>query len=364
MAESSLSASSGPSSRVVSARRSHKSLDARRRRREAAVIDRLGSLSCPPSAAATASSAAQSSSQRRACGQRRVRSQQQQRDRLAILEASAQRIEMLEALVQTLSQRSNALVPATAVPTSSAAAASASLPPASSTLHLSSVPCGFATAAGSASCLPAAAGSLLSSPQCADLLAYACSHHSLYSALVVHSRLALVLVDVSSGVLLDVSAAFLQLCGWSRPTLVNVPMSPPFYFDSSLRRYGAHYTAADERAFLPQRNRPLMRAVSRTASSSDDGDVDEQQAELVPLVGCRQYPSVLSQLQQWMEGRLASFKGPIRKRWADGRLYELETAVWSVETRETREADGSRRYEPSRALLIAAIDDCVAVDEL
>ena len=340
------------SSRVV--RRSHKSTDARRRRREAAVIDHLGRLSCPTPCDDVDRLPPPSHPQGRASRTART----SQRDRLAILEASAHRIEQLEALVQRLAQQPTSVVAPTAVTVSSAAAASSSytiLPHPQS----AATPTTAAPASSSSSSLSP------SSPQCMELLSHASSHNSLYSSLVLHSRLALVLLDVDSGMILDVSSPFLTLCGWPRPALVNVPMSPPLYFDSRLRRYGAQFTARDAAAFLPHRYRPLMRAITSNNNNEDvEADQAEQPHRLVPLVGCKQYPAVLHDLQQWIEGRVASFKGPIRKRWADGRLYELDTAVWSVETREVRGADGSRRQVPTRAVLISGIDDSIQVDEL
>ena len=319
------------SSRVV--RRSHKSTDARRRRREAAVIDHLGRLSCPTPCDDVDRLPPPRHPQGRASRTART----SQRDRLTILAASAQRIEQLEALVQRLAQQPTSVVAATAVTPSSSA-------PALSSYTALPLPQSAATPTAAAPASSSSSSVSLSSPQCMELLSHACSHNSLYSSLVLHSRLALVLLDVDSGMILDVSSPFLTLCGWPRPALVNVPMSPPLYFDSRLRRYGAQFTARDAAAFLPHRYRPLMRAITSNNNNNEDVEADEaeQPHRLVPLVGCKQYPAVLHDLQQWIEGRVASFKGPIRKRWADGRLYELDTAV--VECGDER---GARcRWEP------------------
>ena len=107
-----------------------------------------------------------------------------------------------------------------------------------------------------------------------------------------------------------------------------------------------------------------MRAVTDHNDINDESEGQEvKQVQLVPL-GCKQYPAVLHDLQQWIDGRVSSFQGPIRKRWADGRLYELNTAVWSVETREVRDADGGQKHVPTRAIVISAVDDSILVDEL
>ena len=242
----------------------HRRADTERRHREKAAIRRLEELagaeeSCHlPAAAATATTADPSS----------VR-QKRKRRKLSVLQASAARIERLEALLHA-SELTNRMSEARMQ-------------------RMSEEISGIVTRER-------------------RNIQWLVASNVLRGAGLLGDHFASTLMDCRTGLLLDANSTFFATTGFT----------PGGVLQRLLDRVGSV-------SQTEQYEYPLVRARRSVHYGNHSGGGSAQWVALQP---CRQYPRTMHLLQEMLTGQRDNFRAPFRCRWADGWAYEIQGNFW------------------------------------
>ena len=213
---------------------------------------------------------------------------------------------------------------------------------------------------------PSAASSPFSSSPSSPLLSFLPAAPSLSSSAFLPSAAAMCAVDVETGCYLDANSRFLQDSGWALQDLVGLTAMPPF-------RCLAEYTERDAVPhFCPrERLRPWVRD-SRSAAplpvpgsaSADSWDEDDQlrRCDWIRQPRSPQYPATRQRTRELLlgGGETGACLLLCRSVQADGRLYEEERLVWLVERQHERRVQGQDEphpHCPPRSLVFMACSD-------
>ena len=172
---------------------------------------------------------------------------------------------------------------------------------------------------------------------------------SLRRAGMLGNRFGSTLIDCRSGRLLDANSAFFAMTGFTpsgvlQRKLDNMPLP-------------ADEQSADS-SDTPAHDRPLVKAKRdhRTDRSST--------THWIPLQPCRQYPRTITLLNELLSAQRDSFRAPFRCRWLDGHAYEIHGMFWVVDVEYEQQPDGSKsRPRPLTFGCAASIDDYCGVEE-
>ena len=172
-------------------------------------------------------------------------------------------------------------------------------------------------------------------PSLADELTQLALSRSLYSQALLQARVALLIVDVNSGLGLDANEAYVTFSGFSRPVLQQrqlvaqhssvvgwEPITDPADVPSSIRRRGG---------------KRLRLGHSKPKS------VDAIFTPAAVTVGLQQYPQTLQLLQDLYTGKRIMINAVWRCPHSDGSVWENSHTSWIAKT----DADVNQAGEPS-----------------
>ena len=270
-------------------KRTHREIDADRRQKEASAVRLLEELTEDPPP----------HGRRRGKGGRPKAPRK--RDKVAVLQASAEKIQRLQALVDRLTaapNRSDKHVRALAE-------------------HLTAV----AGLSGGRSGYPDSVDSFASSsalsllqPRAADSLSFLDAHHSLYASLFMSKALSMGLISMDTGSLIDGNEAFFEEIGWSREELINRSVSAPLRALLSATDEQGMRLTPEELCMRPMVRRPPGGALGRLGI--EEGDDGRSEYMRLPLV--KQYPASAFKARELAAGRITSFTSLWRCLRADG----------------------------------------------
>ena len=263
----SLRPGSPPSPPSPPVRRTHREIDAERRRRENCALRRLERLTERAAEVTVTGEATADLDDARAARSAKLR----KRDKVAVLQCSATEIERLRGLVRALLD----------APT-----------------H------------------PRTAQSM------ADRLLYMDARNALSSSLFMDVRMSLLIMDLDSGRVLDVNGTFTAFVGWSREEMVG--SSLPLTTRALLRwEEGQQLLTVDE---VPDGlSQAQVKPDCQSLPASPDDPVVCRTRRLI-----QQYPASLALAKQLAQGKLASFTCTWRCVWKDGRGREMPNFSVSV----------------------------------
>ena len=135
-------------------------------------------------------------------------------------------------------------------------------------------------------------------PATASLLRELGAHHALYASCFIHGQLALWVLDLESGLIVDVNAAFLAMTGWSRSEIVRTSIALPRRVLVQLR-HGDHWAAS--RAWEASRRPPVRRRPGTETAG-------KEQVEWVSSPPVAQYPASVRLVKELSEGSRKSFQ--------------------------------------------------------
>ena len=165
---------------------------------------------------------------------------------------------------------------------------------------------------------------------------------SLHSSWFVSSSVAIAVIRVSTGCVLDVNDRLLHESGWQRPHIVGRLMCPPY--DLIIARES--YT---EQSFLDLSPQRIL--------------VDGPDGRLVPARTQRQYERSKVLIQELYRGDKQHIFCVFRYQMKDGRVYEVQSTVWTTSWLEERGKDGVVRRKPESVFMVCSYPDAVIVDE-
>ena len=288
--------------------RSHSQIDARRRQKEAAILRRLEELT---EAEDAAEDEEPSEGERARCRLRK-------REKLAVLQSSVDKLERLQALVDHMTEAANArdervqaLVRLLQSAGDDAYAAAGSAP------HPSK---------------PSSSPSSLLPRSTLSLLTYLDGQHSLYSEFFVGARLSVMVIELSSGKVVDANALWFVVSGWERRDIIdrllaNDRRTLEEWKDGPLPEFTEEQRR--QRPLVKRRpwlgaDQPKLYATGRSCAASrrDKEEEEDAQLELVPCPRVKQYPASLALARQLAQGKITTFTSPWRCVGYDGHIKE------------------------------------------
>ena len=144
---------------------------------------------------------------------------------------------------------------------------------------------------------------------------------------------------------------FCRATGWQRPSAVWIPAEQP---GMALKRSPSGSAATGKQCAI--RESPTERVlVPPDHPSSPAGQ---------SYHGIRQWPSSVQLMQQLGQGQRQTVYCPWRCLWADGLLYEVQSMTWVCSTATVRDERGRDWEKPTRCITAFSMHEAVQVDPL
>ena len=168
------------------------------------------------------------------------------------------------------------------------------------------------------------------------------STRSLHSSTLLDDRFSLLLVEWRTGKALHANSRFYAVTGFTPSGILQRSFAPP---------PGCRLAPQDCEP-------PLVRQRKRSVRTIDAAE----QWEWVPRPKVSQYPSSLLEIKSVMLGERASCYVPTRSRCLDA-TYEVQTHVWMVDSEFAQEEDGRKWRRPLTYMLATTVDEYRRLDE-
>lgn len=168
--------------------------------------------------------------------------------------------------------------------------------------------------------------------------------HVLYTSTFVRSPLALVLVAIPSGIMVDANDVFERSTGWKRDDIVGTVIGPPA--DGSRPKHKLN---------------PMALRRRRDGKQLRDGEDEEDGWWSRRYL--RQYPSSKLSMKEVWRGEQKKVEVVWRVVMADGSIYETMYTIWLADADWVADGQGGYEMRPHQMVLASAYGDAVRVDE-
>ena len=331
---------SEPESNDIARRLKHRKIDANRRAREHAVINRLQQLT------ERLTHIPHFDQQHATPTKRRRSAAEAKKDKVSVLEDAADRMEALYELIEQLGQeclsrydqsRAQAYRPKPCpLPEGdNMDAYSLSLLPTRPTRTKHSLP------PGSSSCR-------YMSDSAADHSSPPTDRSSLYSVFFLSSSLPMMTIRCDTGQVMDINSQALSLSGWARQQLIGKRITAPYSFimNRTCNTQAEIAAVEDELSCLGH---------SRVQITAQDGRLVHQKV-------FAQYETSNALERRLYAGELSVIQAVWRLQFNEGQLHELTATQWCDQWVDAPDGEGGTRRQPTYAMYVISPESIMRVE--